>query len=199
MWELFALLLTTSISNTIFLLSRNLLKSLYDSLVSFVWIKDFVTYYDGDSYKAGHNTEGLKMIFSLYVVLCFQEDMNLNEEKKAPLREKDLGTKREMVLQYIITAAKTVSQRIIAATLTNIQKHINLKAWTVTIPLSFHLLHIGFPLLTLILNKTLDFFDLKALGGHFTDRDHVKCVSVIAKQKNNKLRYGSHHVHSCLC
>ncbi|KAK9966714.1 hypothetical protein ABG768_003810, partial [Culter alburnus] len=35
------------------------------------------------------------------------EDMNLNEEKKAPLREKDLGTKREMVLQYIITAAKT--------------------------------------------------------------------------------------------
>ncbi|XDV51448.1 hypothetical protein PO909_020322 [Leuciscus waleckii] len=48
------------------------------------------------------------------------EDMNLNEEKKAPLREKDLGTKREMVLQYIITAAKTVSQRIIAATQTNI-------------------------------------------------------------------------------
>ncbi|XP_077059880.1 protein diaphanous homolog 3 isoform X3 [Siphateles boraxobius] len=39
------------------------------------------------------------------------EDMNLNEEKKAPLREKDLGTKREMVLQYIITAAKTGSLR----------------------------------------------------------------------------------------
>uniref|UniRef100_A0A672KAI5 Protein diaphanous homolog 3-like n=1 Tax=Sinocyclocheilus grahami TaxID=75366 RepID=A0A672KAI5_SINGR len=37
------------------------------------------------------------------------EDMNLNEEKKAPLREKDLSTKREMVLQYIITAAKTVT------------------------------------------------------------------------------------------
>uniref|UniRef100_A0AAY4DQG2 Diaphanous-related formin 3 n=1 Tax=Denticeps clupeoides TaxID=299321 RepID=A0AAY4DQG2_9TELE len=37
------------------------------------------------------------------------EDMNLNEDKKAPLREKDLSTKREMVLQYIITAAKTVS------------------------------------------------------------------------------------------
>ncbi len=52
--------------------------------------------------------------------LCFQEDMNLNEEKKAPLREKDLSTKREMVLQYIITAAKTVSQRMIAATQTNI-------------------------------------------------------------------------------
>ncbi len=52
--------------------------------------------------------------------LCFQEDMNLNEEKKAPLREKDLSTKREMVLQYIITAAKPVSQRMIAATQTNI-------------------------------------------------------------------------------
>ncbi|XP_026130499.1 protein diaphanous homolog 3 [Carassius auratus] len=39
------------------------------------------------------------------------EDMNLNEEKKAPLREKDLSTKREMVLQYIITAAKPGSLR----------------------------------------------------------------------------------------
>ncbi|XP_057218465.1 protein diaphanous homolog 3 isoform X3 [Triplophysa rosa] len=39
------------------------------------------------------------------------EDMNLNEEKKAPLREKDLSMKREMVLQYIITAAKTGSLR----------------------------------------------------------------------------------------
>ncbi|XP_047664094.1 protein diaphanous homolog 3 isoform X2 [Tachysurus fulvidraco] len=37
------------------------------------------------------------------------EDMNLNEEKRAPLREKDLSTKREMVLQYIVTAAKTGS------------------------------------------------------------------------------------------
>lgn len=39
------------------------------------------------------------------------EDMNLNEEKKAPLREKDLNTKREMVLQYVVTAAKTGSLR----------------------------------------------------------------------------------------
>jgi len=46
--------------------------------------------------------------------------MNLNEEKKAPLREKDLSTKREMVLQYVITAAKNVSQIIILATQTNI-------------------------------------------------------------------------------
>ncbi|XP_062869378.1 protein diaphanous homolog 3 isoform X2 [Trichomycterus rosablanca] len=37
------------------------------------------------------------------------EDMNLNEDKRAPLREKDLSTKREMVLQYIVTAAKTGS------------------------------------------------------------------------------------------
>nr|XP_019935293.1 PREDICTED: protein diaphanous homolog 3 [Paralichthys olivaceus] len=36
------------------------------------------------------------------------EDMNLNEEKKTPLREKDLNTKREMVIQYIFTASKTV-------------------------------------------------------------------------------------------
>lgn len=41
--------------------------------------------------------------------VLFQEDMNLNEDKRAPLREKDLSTKREMVLQYIVTAAKTVS------------------------------------------------------------------------------------------
>uniref|UniRef100_A0A3B3RXB1 Diaphanous-related formin 3 n=1 Tax=Paramormyrops kingsleyae TaxID=1676925 RepID=A0A3B3RXB1_9TELE len=29
------------------------------------------------------------------------EDMNLNEDKKTPLREKDLNVKREMVIQYI--------------------------------------------------------------------------------------------------
>lgn len=39
------------------------------------------------------------------------EDMNLNEDKKAPLREKDLSTKREMVIQYIMTAAKAGSLR----------------------------------------------------------------------------------------
>ncbi|XP_023558144.1 protein diaphanous homolog 3 [Octodon degus] len=35
------------------------------------------------------------------------EDMNLNEDKKAPLREKDFGIKKEMVMQYINTASKT--------------------------------------------------------------------------------------------
>lgn len=36
--------------------------------------------------------------------------MNLNEERKAPLREKDLSTKREMVVQYISATAKSVSE-----------------------------------------------------------------------------------------
>ncbi|XP_056134273.1 protein diaphanous homolog 3 [Lampris incognitus] len=39
------------------------------------------------------------------------EDMNLNEDKKAPLREKDLNTKREMVIQYVFAASKTGSLR----------------------------------------------------------------------------------------
>ncbi|XP_059208190.1 protein diaphanous homolog 3-like [Centropristis striata] len=39
------------------------------------------------------------------------EDMNLNEEKKTPLRDKDLNTKREMVIQYVFTASKTGSLR----------------------------------------------------------------------------------------
>uniref|UniRef100_A0A8P4KHZ4 Diaphanous-related formin 2 n=1 Tax=Dicentrarchus labrax TaxID=13489 RepID=A0A8P4KHZ4_DICLA len=38
----------------------------------------------------------------------FYEDMNLNEERKAPLRGKDLSTKREMVVQYISATAKSV-------------------------------------------------------------------------------------------
>uniref|UniRef100_A0A672TTY0 Diaphanous related formin 3 n=1 Tax=Strigops habroptila TaxID=2489341 RepID=A0A672TTY0_STRHB len=36
------------------------------------------------------------------------EDMNLNEDKKMPLREKDFNTKKEMVMQYISTASKSV-------------------------------------------------------------------------------------------
>ncbi|XP_071981732.1 protein diaphanous homolog 2 isoform X2 [Engystomops pustulosus] len=35
------------------------------------------------------------------------EDMNLNEEKKAPLRQKDLARKHEMVVQYISATAKS--------------------------------------------------------------------------------------------
>lgn len=38
--------------------------------------------------------------------------MNLNEERKAPLREKDLSTKREMVVQYISATAKSVSETV---------------------------------------------------------------------------------------
>ncbi|XP_070615976.1 protein diaphanous homolog 2 isoform X2 [Erythrolamprus reginae] len=37
------------------------------------------------------------------------EDMNLNEERKAPLRNKDLTTKREMVVQYISATAKSIT------------------------------------------------------------------------------------------
>ncbi|XP_044051300.1 protein diaphanous homolog 3-like [Siniperca chuatsi] len=39
------------------------------------------------------------------------EDMNLSEEKKTPLRDKDLNTKREMVIQYVFTASKTGNLR----------------------------------------------------------------------------------------
>lgn len=38
--------------------------------------------------------------------------MNLNEDKKAPLREKDFSIKKEMVMQYINTASKTVSKTV---------------------------------------------------------------------------------------
>lgn len=50
-----------------------------------------------------------KTIISSFFIFPFQEDMNLNEEKKTPLRDKDLSTKREMVIQYVFTASKTVS------------------------------------------------------------------------------------------
>ncbi|KAM9321022.1 protein diaphanous homolog 3 [Gastrophryne carolinensis] len=39
------------------------------------------------------------------------EDMNLNEDRKAPLREKDFATKKEMVIQYISTASHAGSLR----------------------------------------------------------------------------------------
>uniref|UniRef100_A0A8C4SR20 Formin GTPase-binding domain-containing protein n=1 Tax=Erpetoichthys calabaricus TaxID=27687 RepID=A0A8C4SR20_ERPCA len=40
------------------------------------------------------------------------EDMNLNEERKAPLREKELSTKHEMVVQYISATAKSINSKI---------------------------------------------------------------------------------------
>uniref|UniRef100_A0A8C6U6A1 Diaphanous-related formin 3 n=1 Tax=Neogobius melanostomus TaxID=47308 RepID=A0A8C6U6A1_9GOBI len=45
----------------------------------------------------------LLVIFINLIIFSLQEDMNLNEEKKTPLREKDLNTKREMVIQYMAT------------------------------------------------------------------------------------------------
>lgn len=38
--------------------------------------------------------------------------MNLNEERKAPLRGKELSTRREMVVQYISATAKSVSVKV---------------------------------------------------------------------------------------
>ncbi|XP_041705684.1 protein diaphanous homolog 2 isoform X2 [Coregonus clupeaformis] len=50
------------------------------------------------------------------------EDMNLNEERKAPLRGKDLSTKREMVVQYISATAKSITGSKIMGGLRN-SKH----------------------------------------------------------------------------
>ncbi|KAM4732826.1 protein diaphanous homolog 2 isoform 3-T4 [Anableps anableps] len=50
------------------------------------------------------------------------EDMNLNEERKAPLRGKDLATKREMVVQYISATAKSITGSKVAGGLRN-SKH----------------------------------------------------------------------------
>lgn len=48
--------------------------------------------------------------------MSLQEDMNLNEDRKAPLRGKDLSTKREMVVQYISATAKSVSEKCVVHT-----------------------------------------------------------------------------------
>ncbi|MGH0178703.1 UNVERIFIED_CONTAM: hypothetical protein FKN15_077961 [Acipenser sinensis] len=47
-----------------------------------------------------------KEIFDLFEKMM--EDMNLNEDRKIPLRGKDLSIKREMVVQYISATAKSV-------------------------------------------------------------------------------------------
>lgn len=58
-------------------------------------------------------TKNVKQQFShgSFAHLYLQEDMNLNEERKAPLRNKDLTTKREMVVQYVSATAKSVSRK----------------------------------------------------------------------------------------
>ncbi|XP_051505681.1 protein diaphanous homolog 2-like isoform X4 [Myxocyprinus asiaticus] len=50
------------------------------------------------------------------------EDMNLNEERKAPLRGKGLSTKREMVVQYISATAKSITGSKVVGGLRN-SKH----------------------------------------------------------------------------
>lgn len=55
-------------------------------------------------------TTNLKCLYVFVGVHIYvKEDMNLNEDRKAPLREKDLSTKREMVVQYISATTKSVS------------------------------------------------------------------------------------------
>ncbi|XP_067903803.1 protein diaphanous homolog 2 isoform X4 [Heterodontus francisci] len=50
------------------------------------------------------------------------EDMNLNEDRKVPLRGKDLMTKREMVVQYISATAKSITGSKVSGGLKN-SKH----------------------------------------------------------------------------
>ncbi|XP_078403362.1 protein diaphanous homolog 2 isoform X3 [Cetorhinus maximus] len=50
------------------------------------------------------------------------EDMNLNEDRKVPLRGKDLTTKREMVVQYISATAKSITGSKVSGGLRN-SKH----------------------------------------------------------------------------
>lgn len=54
----------------------------------------------------------MKQNLDVMCLVSLQEDMNLNEERKAPLRDKDLTTKREMVVQYISATAKSVSTHL---------------------------------------------------------------------------------------
>ncbi|KAL6112916.1 diaph3 [Pungitius sinensis] len=68
------------------------------------------------SSSASHQFEELssKITSEKEILALFEkmmEDMNLSEEKKTPLREKDLNTKKEMVIRYIFTASKTGSLR----------------------------------------------------------------------------------------
>ncbi|XP_031413696.1 protein diaphanous homolog 3 isoform X3 [Meleagris gallopavo] len=73
--------------------------------------------------KQSHSTDGSstptdvedfvpKPLSEREIIALFEkmmEDMNLNEDKKMPLREKDFNTKKEMVMQYISTASKSGS------------------------------------------------------------------------------------------
>ncbi|KAJ8252936.1 hypothetical protein GJAV_G00207320 [Gymnothorax javanicus] len=64
-----------------------------------------------DAWRASSEFEDLstKITSEKEILALFEkmmEDMNLNEDKKAPLREKDLNMKKEMVIQYVITASK---------------------------------------------------------------------------------------------
>ncbi|XP_032082156.1 protein diaphanous homolog 3 [Thamnophis elegans] len=55
-----------------------------------------------DDFKPTHLSDG--EILALFEKMM--EDMNLNEDRKAPLREKDFSIKKEMVLQYTSAASR---------------------------------------------------------------------------------------------
>ncbi|XP_051791304.1 protein diaphanous homolog 2 isoform X3 [Erpetoichthys calabaricus] len=56
------------------------------------------------------------------------EDMNLNEERKAPLREKELSTKHEMVVQYISATAKSITGSKVTGGLRNTKHECTLSS-----------------------------------------------------------------------
>lgn len=65
------------------------------------------------SYGDDPAAQSLQDISDEQVLVLFEQmlvDMNLNEEKQQPLREKDIIIKREMVSQYMYTS-KAVSSR----------------------------------------------------------------------------------------
>ncbi|XP_063808973.1 protein diaphanous homolog 3 isoform X2 [Pseudophryne corroboree] len=57
----------------------------------------------------GVKSRGLIKAIAALTRRCIKEDMNLNEDRKTPLREKDFATKREMVMQYVSAASNAGS------------------------------------------------------------------------------------------
>ncbi|XP_018414704.1 PREDICTED: protein diaphanous homolog 3-like [Nanorana parkeri] len=74
-------------------------------------IKNYNTSADWST-SSEHDDFPPKQLSDKEVLALFEkmmEDMNLNEDRKAPLREKDIATKKEMVTQYISTASQAGS------------------------------------------------------------------------------------------
>ena len=66
------------------------------------------------SYGDDPTAQSLQDISDEQVLVLFEQmlvDMNLNEEKQQPLREKDIVIKREMVSQYLHTSKAGMNQK----------------------------------------------------------------------------------------